>query len=179
MIKRHRFIVVTNLAAISVIICLAVCCQQQVEQGITEGEADILNDRILAVWNEGDLALVDEICTPDCVRHDCGSPQDIMGLDAVKNFFGSLRSSFPDLNMTIDDTIIEDNKIVWMWALKGTNLGSLQGLPPTGKPVHLSGVSVAHLENGKMTEIWDYYNQAILLQQIGFTVAPPSAQEQM
>ena len=177
MIKKDRFIVVANLAAISVIICLAACCQQQIEQGITQAEADVLNARILSVWNDGDLTLVDEICTPNCVRHDCGSPEDIVGLDAIKNFFGSLRSAFPDLNMTIDDTIVEGNKIVWMWTMKGTNSGPLQGLPLTNKPVHLSGVSIAHVENGKMAEIWDYYNQAILLQQVGFTVAPPSAQE--
>ena len=53
MIKKVQFVAVANLVAISVIICMAICCQQQVQQGITEEEVKVLNERILNVWNNG------------------------------------------------------------------------------------------------------------------------------
>ena len=136
-----------------------------------------LNERILSIWNDGELALVDEICTPDCVRHDCGLPEDIEGLEAIKNFFGTYRAAFPNMNMSIDEAIVGSDKIVWLWTMKATNLGSMQGLPPTNQEVHLTGVSIARIVNGKMAEIWDYYNQATLFRQLGFTMTPPKEQE--
>lgn len=157
--------------------CVSLGCQQQAKEAITEDEVKTLNGRISEIWNEGNLVLVDELYTPDIVRHDCGLPEDVVSLDALRNYFTSNRITFPDINMIIEETIVRGDKIVWRWRIMGTNTGPMGDMPPTGKKVQFSGVSIALLVNGKMVEIWDFYNQAVLLQQLGFTITPPQGRD--
>jgi steroid delta-isomerase-like uncharacterized protein len=106
------------------------------------------------------------------VRHDCGAPEDIVGLEKLKNYLKNFFNAFPDLNVTVDETIREGNKLVQRWTLTGTNTGSMAEMPPTCKKVQLSGVSIIHMVNGKATEIWDFYDVLDMYQQLGFTLVP-------
>jgi len=158
-----------------IIICLlfVISCQQSDDGFINDEQVAMFSEQVLAIWNEGDMSLVEQIYTPDCVRHDCGLPVDIVGLDALKKHFESFRTAFPDLVMTVDDIIYQENKIVWLWTMKGTNTGQLQGLSSTNQAVFLSGVSLTSVLDGKINEVWDFYNQAAFLQQLKFTIVPP------
>lgn len=172
-----RSLPAVTTVAFLLLLCFPFSCQRQASDAISEEEAKALSERILQIWNEGNLALVDEIYTPECVRHDCGLPEDVVGLEALKSYFEFYRTAFPYMNMTIQETIVKGDKIVWHWTLTGTNTGPMGEAPPTGKEVRLSGVSIARVVNGKIAEVWDYYNQASLLQQIGFTITPPQAEK--
>ncbi len=175
--KSVRLLLKATLAAIIVMLFFTIGCQQQVVETITEEQVKTLGERVLAIWNEGNLQLVDEIFSSDCIRHDCGLPEDVKGLDGMKQYFESMRSAFPDINISVDDIIYQDDKIVWWWTLAGTNSGALQGLPPTNNEMQLTGVSIAKVADGKMIEVWDYYNQASMFQQLGFSVSPPQTTE--
>jgi steroid delta-isomerase-like uncharacterized protein len=155
------------------LLCFATGCQEKVEEAAIEEDVTALNERISRVFNQGDLDLVDELYAADVVRHDCGLPEDVIGLDALKSWFASHRKAFPDMIMRIDETIVKHNRIVWRWTITGTNTGPVGEMPPTGRNVRFSGVSIAGLANGKIAEIWDYYNQAALLGQLGFVINPP------
>lgn len=172
---KETFWLLTKITSVITLIflCFILSCQKQAEEALTEEEVKTLNGRISEIFNEGNVALVDELYTPEVVRHDCGLPEYIIGLDALKNYFTNNRTTFPDMNMTIEETIVKGDKIVWRWTITGTNTGSMGEIPPTGKKVRFSGVSIALLVEGKMAEIWDFYNQAALLQQLGFTITPP------
>ncbi len=148
-------------------------CQQQVQEGLTEEEVQAWTDSVLKIWNEANLNILDEVYVQELVRHDCGVPEDIVGLDNIKNYLQNLFNAFPDLNVTVDETIVAGNKIVQRWTLTGTNTGSMDDMPPTGKNVKVSGVSVVHMVNGKAVEIWDFYNVLDMYQQLGFTLIPP------
>ncbi len=148
-------------------------CQRQVQEGLTEEEVQAWTDSVLKIWNEANLNILDEVYVQELVRHDCGVPEDIVGLDNIKNYLQNLFNAFPDLNVTVDETIVAGNKIVQRWTLTGTNTGSMDDMPPTGKNVKVSGVSVVHMVNGKAVEIWDFYNVLDMYQQLGFTLIPP------
>jgi steroid delta-isomerase-like uncharacterized protein len=160
------------------LMCLSFSCQKQPQDAITQEEAQALNESVLKIWNDGNLALVDSIFTPECVRHDYGMIEDVVSLPGLKSYFSSIRSSFPDLEMTIQETIVKGDKIVWRWMLEGTNTGPMGNQPPTGKNVRFPGVTIARLEFGKIAEMWDFYNQATLLQQLGFTLYAPEIQSE-
>ena len=52
------------------------------------------------------------------------------------------------------------------WSCRGTHIGDLSGIAPTGKPVTISGVGIARFANGKLAEGW--VNGALgLMQQLG------------
>ena len=151
-------------------------CQQAGRDAITQGGLNALNERILQIWNQGNLALVDEVYTAQVVRYDAGWPHPIRGLDALRSHFQFYRSAFPDIDMIIQETIMEGDKIVWHWTLTGTNTGPMGEAPATGKEVRLSGISIGRIVDGKIAEMGDFYNQASLLLQLGFTFTPPQGE---
>jgi steroid delta-isomerase-like uncharacterized protein len=155
------------------LLCLAFSCQQGGRDAITQAETKMLNGRILEIWNQGNLALVDEVYADQSVRYDCGWPHPIRGLDGLKNHFKFYRTAYPDIDMILQETIVKGDKIVWHWMWTGTNKGPMGEAPPTGKEVRLSGVSIGRIVDGKIAEIGDFYNQAILLQQLGFSITRP------
>jgi steroid delta-isomerase-like uncharacterized protein len=156
-----------------VLLGFSLSCQQQVQDGITEEEVQAWTDSVLKMWNEANLTIVDEVYAPELVRHDCGAPEDIVGLENIKNYLKNFFNAFPDLNVTVDETIAVGKKLVQRWTLTGTNTGSMADMPPTGKNVRISGVSIVHMVNGKAVEIWDFYNVLDMMQQLGFTLTPP------
>ena len=156
-----------------VLLSFSFSCQQQVQEGLTEEEVRAWTDSVLEIWNEANLTILNEVYTQDLVRHDCGAPEDIVGLENIKSYLQNFFNAFPDLNVTVDETIVAGNKLVQRWTLSGTNTGPMGDMPPTGKNVKVSGVSVVHMVNGKAVEIWDFYNVLNMYQQLGFTLIPP------
>ena len=159
-----------------ILLGLSFGCQQKVQEGITEEEARVWTSNVLEMWNRADLTIVDKVYAPELVRHDCGLPEDIVGLENIKNYLKNFFNAFPDLNVTVEETIAAGNKLVQRWTLTGTNTGSMTEMPPSGKNVRISGVSVVHLVNKKAVEIWDFYNVLDMYQQLGFTLIPPQEQ---
>jgi steroid delta-isomerase-like uncharacterized protein len=158
------------------LLCFTFSCQKG-EEGITEEEVQAFTDRVLEIWNEANITIVDEVYAPEIVRHDCGVPEDIVGLENVKNHLENFFNAFPDLNITVDETIVAGNKMAQRWTMTGTNTGYMGDMPATGKNVRFSGVSIVLMVNGKAVEIWDFYNVLDMMQQLGFTLAPPQPPE--
>lgn len=173
-----QFITIIPLA---LLLCLTFSCQQQVEEGITEEEAKAIGDVYVEARNDVNLALLDEIYAPDVVVHDCSSPEDIIGLDALKEYYSYTHKALPDLHATIDETIVKADKIIWVWTFTATHTGPfhtpLGDIPATGKKVQFSGVAIDRVDEGKMVEEWVYFNVLDFLQQLGFTLIPPQPTE--
>jgi len=163
------------------LLCLAFSCQKQGEKGITEEEGKAIGDTYAKARNEVNLALLDEIYAPDVVVHDCSSPEDIVGLDALKEYYSYTHKAFPDLHVVLDETIVKGDKIIWVWTFTGTNTGlfhtPLGDIPATGKKVQFSGVAIDRVDEGKIVEEWVYFNVLQVLQQLGFTIIPPQPPE--
>ena len=176
LITKFSFLSIFILILLSIFIFSG--CQQQVQEGITEEEVGAWTDSVLKMWNEANLTVVDEVYAPELVRHDCGLPEDIVGLENIKNYLEKFFNAFPDLNITVDETIAVGNKLVQRWTLTGTNTGYMAEMPPSGKNVRVSGVSIVHLVNRKAVEIWDFYNALDMYQQLGFTLIPPQEQSE-
>ena len=161
-----------------VLVGFSFSCQQQIKGGMTEEEVKTWTDSVLEMWNEANLDIVTKVYAQEIARHDCALPDGIVGLENVKNHLGGFFNAFPDLNVTIDETIAAGNKLVQRWTLTGTNTGSMGGMPPTGKNVRLAGVSIVHMVNGKAVEIWDFYNVLDMYEQFGFTLKPPQEESE-
>ena len=78
-----------------ILLCYTFSCKQQVAEGLSEGEANAILDKILKVYNEVNLELVDEIIAPENKLHHSVYPEDIVGVEAFKNYITNTRSSFP------------------------------------------------------------------------------------
>ena len=155
---------------------LVVGCQPRVEAPPTTERAVPPMEPYLAIWNEGNLELVDELYAPEFVWHVVGA-DDVVGTEAFKELVTAFRTAFPDIRVTFDEILVAGDKTVIRWTMSGTNTGPLQGTPPTGQPVRLQGVAISRAVDGKTVEVWQHYDQLSMFQQMGFTLAPPSVGE--
>ena len=155
-------------------LCLWTGCQKQDMNAMAEARAQAAVDKVEQFWNEGNLDLADEIYATNVVRHDLALKQDFEGIEAQKKLVEDNRAAFPDLKITVTELIVKGDTLAMMWTDTGTNTGPMGNAPPTGKPVKFTGMSLVHLVDGKAVEIWDFYNQLDILQQLGYMVAPPS-----
>ena len=156
------------------ILCFAFSCQQPVEDGITEEEAKALLEKVLTVYNEGNLSAIDECTAPDYMLHFADNPENIVGIDAFKAYITNLRNEFPDFKTTINETLVKGDKIVILWTVTGTNTGPIGEMPPTGKAIHIEGVSVNTVVDGKFTRALQYNDGVALLTQLGYSIMPPT-----
>ena len=89
-------------------------------------------------WNGGRLEVVDEIFTfPYSISSlNAGTPPfPLMDAAALKQHVLDYRVGFPDINMTTELVVEQDDSAFVQTRLKGTHTGPLMGIPPTGKPV--------------------------------------------
>ena len=81
--------------------------------------------------NKGDLSLVDKLGAANVVDHSL-APGLPPGAEGVKQWFAMLRKGFPDVRATIDDMIIDGDKVVTRTTMRGTHKGEFWGFPRPG-----------------------------------------------
>jgi steroid delta-isomerase-like uncharacterized protein len=117
-------------------------------------------------FNEGDLMVIDEVCTEDFVDHD-----PIMGdqdRDAVKQTISGYREAFPDLEFTVEDVIAAGDKVVTRWRAEGTFKNEFMGQQPTGERGEpIEGIGIDRFEGGKIVETWSQWDTLRFLRNIG------------
>jgi steroid delta-isomerase-like uncharacterized protein len=156
-------------------------CRNQAREeapvAVTEAMAQAVARKYVDARNSADLAMLDEIYDPGVIVHDSSSPEDLAGLDALKAYYSNTHEAIPDLRATIDETMADGDKIIFIWTFSGTQTGLFRtpmgDIPPTGKKVKFSGVAIDRLVEGKIVEEWVYFNVLDFLMQLGFSIVPP------
>jgi steroid delta-isomerase-like uncharacterized protein len=75
--------------------------------------------------------------------------------------------AFPDLAIVPEKLIAEGDLVTIYWIARGTNTGTGNGLPATGKKAEQSGITIWRIVNGKIKEEWSAFDQLSLMQQLG------------
>ncbi len=79
----------------------------------------------------------------------------------------ALLTAFPDARFTADVVVATPDRAAVRWTGRGTHLGPLQNLQPTGKPVVFTGINVYRMACGQIVEGWSEPDSLGLLQQLG------------
>jgi len=173
-IERTTIAHVLLLGVLLATIASALSCQPRSTSGLTQGEAE----RILSTYGEArntaNLGLLDQIIDAAVVVHDCSAPAVIRGLDSLKAYYQDSHTGLPDFKIVFDEVLVSGDNIIDRWTITATHTGLLHGMPPTGKSVRFSGLAIDRVARGKIVEEWVYFNVLDLLQQLGFSITPPS-----
>lgn len=122
-------------------------------------------------WNNGDLAVVDELVAPDFVDH-AAPPGLPPGAEGHKVLIKLYREAFPGMHLTINELLADGDKVIVRWAATGTHLGPLFGIPPTGKKINVDGIGIRRYSDGKMVVLWNVFDQMAMMQQLGLIPTP-------
>ena len=124
------------------------------------------------IWNQGKLAVIDELVASNATYHDPNVPGGkFTGPEGVKQFVQIYRGAFPDVRLTINDQIAEGDEVVTRWTATGTHKGQFMGIAPTNKHSTVTGVNIERFQNGKVVEGWANYDMFGMLQQMGVVPA--------
>ncbi len=133
---------------------------------------DIFRRLIEEGFNLGDLGVVDELASPGFVEHQNFGPAWPTGREALRATIRSLRSSFPDLVLSIED-VVAAGEMVWARIEgKGTNSGPFLGFPPTGKSMHIDVIDIVRVVDGQLVEHWGVADRLGALLQLGLAPRP-------
>ena len=128
-------------------------------------------EKLIRLQESGDLNTADQIIAPNWVNHDPSMPP-LQGIEGFKQLTMGFRSAFPGFQTEIEDILAEGDKVAARFRLRGTNSGSLWGMPPTGKTVDVTATGIFRVLDGKVTDNWVNMDALGLMQQLGVVPAP-------
>ena len=94
------------------------------------------------------------------------------GLKSIKQFYAQFWATFPNAQLTVEDLIEADDKVVCRFVVHATHGGNFMGVPATGKPVALPGITILRFANGKCVERWSQADFLSAMVQIGAIPMP-------
>ncbi len=95
----------------------------------------------------------------------------VIGPEAYKGQVLKFLKGFPDLRMTIEDIVGENEKSVVAWTFSGTHDGEFMGVPATQKKVSAAGITIHHVSNGKVIDSFTNWDVLGILKQLGATLS--------
>jgi steroid delta-isomerase-like uncharacterized protein len=127
------------------------------------------------VFNQGNLALVDELVAPDFLNHEVPPGMNNRGPDSTRQVVRMLRTAFPDLHFTIEDLVAEGDTVAGRVTMSGTHLGPFQGIPPTGRSFQQEHMHFVRFRDGKAIEHRAVRDDLGMMRQLGVIPAPANA----
>ncbi len=109
---------------------------------------------VQTIFNERKIEESKNFVTPDVSYHGV---EEIKGLENFKQWVGEDLKAFPDMNITIEDSFGEGDKLAMRWTLKGTFVNQLAGNQPTNEKFETQGVEIFHFQDGKIKEAWTIF----------------------
>jgi steroid delta-isomerase-like uncharacterized protein len=127
---------------------------------------------IVAAWETlYDVDRLDDIAehfADGYVRH---SSDFMYTRDDLRDTMRESHIAFPDQTATIEDVIVDGDRVAYRWQSVGTHLGPYMGVPPTGDRMNSWGMTMGRIAHGKIVEEWSSWNeQTVLARLVG---APP------
>ena len=83
-----------------------------------------------------------------------------------------LRGGFPDIQWTLEELIVEGEKIAARYTMRGTHEGTFFGVPATGKSIAVQAMTFYVVVDGKIVFERSLPDLLGLMQQIGAVPAP-------
>jgi steroid delta-isomerase-like uncharacterized protein len=132
-----------------------------------------LVDEFLEAWNQQDGARVAGLFTEDGVYADHALNETISGHDAIVSFVKDAFAQFSS-DMTFEPGFAVETPTAYAveWTMKGTHDRDGAGVPRTGKPYSIPGISIGEVRGGKIVRNTDYWSLATFLRQVGIMPAP-------
>lgn len=117
------------------------------------------------VATEGNIDLIDELCTADVIDH---SPDgEIRGREELKAHMEAYLSAFGDFSATVEETIAEGETVAMRVTLRGTHEGEFMDVAPKGNEFEIANMVFTRIKDGRIAERWVQPDMLGLLQQLG------------
>lgn len=120
------------------------------------------------VWNKGRAEAIDELFADDGIANGLAdeSGEPLRGPSGFKPFFQKFREAFPNIEVIVEDTIAEGDKVAARCRVRGTHKGASLGVAATNNEIEFTGITIARIKDGKIVEAWNNFDFLSMSRQI-------------
>lgn len=128
---------------------------------------------LLEQSDKGNWSFVRDLCSQDYKYY---SPSNAEPIDLETHLVSWKKyyESIPNLKHNIEAIYADGNAVVARITVGGNHDNTFLGVEPTGKFLEISETLIFKMEAGKVKEFWNDSSMLGLLQEIGYTLTPPS-----
>jgi steroid delta-isomerase-like uncharacterized protein len=165
---------------LALLLCFIIGCQDkeamaELEAMKAQAEIEEQNKEVVrrywnGKWNERRPEILDELQTSDVVYH--GTTMEMNNLEEYKQAYSGFLSILHDTKITIDEILVDGDKVMTRVTMSGVQKGELEGIPTTGNSFTMSGFTVFRLVDGKIAEEWEDWDWLGLYHQLGMELKP-------
>jgi steroid delta-isomerase-like uncharacterized protein len=116
------------------------------------------------ILSGGRFELAEQLYAKDFVNH--GIHRDA-SLEEDQAALKGWHQAFSDISIVPEKLIAEGDLVTVYWIARGTNTGTGNGLPATGKKAELAGITIWRIVDGKIKEEWSAFDQLSMMRQLG------------
>ena len=120
------------------------------------------------ILSQGRFELATELYAKDFINHGLHSNAS---LEEDQAALRGWHAAFPDVVVVPEKLIAENDLVTIYWIARGTNTGTGNGLPATGKKAELAGTTIWRIIEGKIKEEWSAFDRLSMMQQLGLLPA--------
>lgn len=123
--------------------------------------------RFVEFINTASEKLATELIHPQAVFYVPGYPEPMHGPAGYLAIIAMMRVAFPDIQWTLEEMVVEDDKVAARFTMRGTHKGAFFGVSPTEKSIRVQSMAFYRLSAGQFIEEHGQPDMLGLLQQIG------------
>jgi steroid delta-isomerase-like uncharacterized protein len=135
----------------------------------TSDNAALIRRWFEEVWNKGREEAIDELFDEEGVAHGLADVAGgaLRGPEGFKPFFRSFREAFPGIEVVVEDTVAEGDRVAARCTVRGHHRGDTLGFAATDSPVEFTGIAIVRASGGKIVEAWNNFDFMSMYQQLG------------
>ena len=118
-------------------------------------------------WNSRDVEGVLAFYDDDITWVNVALEETYAGKAEVRAFLDELFTALPDLNFSADYALARGDEVAERWTVRGTHRATFMGVPATGRPFEMTGVSLITMREGKFLRDEFYSDGGAVLRQLG------------
>jgi steroid delta-isomerase-like uncharacterized protein len=120
--------------------------------------------RAVEAWNSGDVASYLELYAEGIKLH--AGTYDFPDKKSVEGMYSGFFAATSDLRLEIHEAFGREDKLAARYTVTGAHTGELMGIPPTGRQISITGITIMHFEDGRVVERWDVDDSAEVLSRL-------------
>jgi uncharacterized protein (TIGR02246 family) len=138
-------------------------------------EAELMVRSLIAGWESGDPAIIEELFRPDAVYDDFPNQHTYQGVQEIAGYVTALHDWADDVYFNVGDVHVTREGAVVEWvfsAVQARPIGS-DVTVATGREVTVNGVTIIQIEDGLIVRAADYMDTQPLMLQLGGRLEMP------
>ncbi len=125
---------------------------------------ETVNRLIDEVINQGDFNVIQEV-VDEQYSYRAGETS-FVGKEPLEHLLRAYKNAFPDINITVLEQFASGDKVVTRGRMSGTQLGSFNELPASGKAIDVDVVIFSQIDNGKIVKEFEIIDELNMLRQL-------------